>query len=259
MSELTVNQLLEEAKKLGEPMVLRVPLTVLMSEAVQVANFIKSHWEPCDRRPGLKTVGARLPLTLIDELIRMRDVLQAAQNEYEMCINPKINTPEMISRARFVLSEITAILDWYLDDGVEDENDAKFAALNTAHVDDNDAASTLAQALFDYATLAKPLAGELDGLGEFDASMIEEAFVLADQLGQVPATPTERSEAAKDLKWKRDLLASLLQTRIVEIRATARFVYRRFPDVYREVTSAYERKRRAAAKRAKMENAAAAE
>ncbi|MBN2671957.1 MAG: hypothetical protein JXX29_09790 [Deltaproteobacteria bacterium] len=107
MTEQTVDQLLEEAKKLGEPMALRVPLTVLMSEAVQVASFIKSHWEPSDRRPGLKSVGTRLPLAVAEKLIEIRDVLQAAQNEYEMCINPKINTPEVVSRARFVLSEIT--------------------------------------------------------------------------------------------------------------------------------------------------------
>lgn len=42
------------------------------------------------------------------------------------------------------------------DDGVEDDNDAKFAALNPARMDNNDAASTLAQALFDYAALAMP-------------------------------------------------------------------------------------------------------
>ena len=252
MTQRTVDELLAEARALGQSSNLKVPLTVMMSEAIQVAKFILSHWAATSRRPGLESAGRKMSQTMADEIRVIRDELQKAQSDYEMFIDPKVDSATLIKRGREILSELTAVLEWYLDDGVEDENDARFAALKTAHAEDNDAASTLAQTLHDYASLASPLTPELDGLGNFDAGMIGEAFDIADQLADVPASPNVRSDAARDLKEKRDLWACLLQQRIQLVRAAARFVFRDFPEEYQKVASAYERRRRAAAKRARL-------
>jgi hypothetical protein len=77
-----------------------------------------------------------------------------------------------IARGRFLLSELTAVLAFYFDDGVEDEKDAQLARVDAEHEDDPQTADALAAALDNYATLAVAHRKELDGLGGFEASYI---------------------------------------------------------------------------------------
>ena len=88
--------------------------------------------------------------------------------------------------------------------------------------------------------------------------MIDEAFLLADQLGEVPSIPNVRSDKARQLKETRDRLAGLLQIKIRLVRSAARFVFRDYPDVQRDFASAYGRHRRAAAKRNRLNQEKAA-
>jgi hypothetical protein len=59
------------------------------------------------------------------------------------------------------------------------------------------------------------------------------------------------SQAAKLL---RDRMANLLQDKISFVRSAARFVFRSDPDIIKEVTSSYERRKRAASRREKIAN-----
>lgn len=242
------------AAQAGHPTNLRVPFDVLLTEAVAAAKFGNLYWEATERRPGLSSAGSKLPRTICEEILSLRRAVQDAQTAYLLIVDPKTDTKTLLAEGRNALSEITAVLEWHLDDGIEDEADIQLANLKANHKDDTDSAASLAQALHDYGTLAKPLNEQLQGLGNFDASLIDKALQLADQLGAVSLAPNVRSEEAKNAKYLRDQLSSLLQQKIRLVRAAARFVYRDHPEIYREVTSTYERRRRAAAKRVKQQD-----
>jgi hypothetical protein len=154
-------------------------------------------------------------------------------------------------RGRFLLDEITAALEWHFDDGVQDENDDKLAALGKAHADDPETMDALASALDDYAALAEPHRAALDGLGGFDAAHIDEARKVAAALRDAPQTAIALSPAARDAIKLRNQMVSLLWERMSAVRAAAKFVYRGEPKILRESSSAYERRKRAASRRAK--------
>ena len=238
-----------EAEAISDPKPIGLPLDVLVGESVEVAKFLRKYWEAGQRRPGLSSAGPKLSPEVADEILSVRDAVQDAQTEYLLIIEDKVPTKDLMAQGNKQLGEITGVLEWHLDDGVNDDADTRLSQLKEAHSDDTSSADSLAQALHDYATLAKPLAGELDGLGNFNAATIDEAFETADRLGEVQPGGTPRSEAATDAIFLRNQLANLLKGRMRLVRSAARFVFRDHPEIVREVTSAYERKRRAAARR----------
>lgn len=246
-----------EAQRIGEPAGLRVPFRTLLGESVEVAKFVSQYWNPAGSRPGLSSAGTKLPSTIAEDILSLRDAVQDAETGYQMVVEPKVDTEALKARGTQLLNDITATLEWYLDDGQETDEDVQLANLQAAHADDTGSADNLAQALHDYATMAGPMADQLSGLGNFDASGIEEALRIADQLGEVTLTPTARSEKARDAKLLRDQLANLLSDKVRLVRSAARFVFRNQPEISRLATSAYERRRRAEARRAKAAGATA--
>lgn len=151
---------------------------------------------------------------------------------------------------RAKLSEITAVLEFLFDDGVEDERDAQLARAKQAN-DDTTAQLALASALTDYSNLGDHYRDEIDGLGDFDVAMLDEAKELAAALRkrstQGTAAAKKKSSAAID--W-RNRLATVLAREVASVRSAARFVFRHHPALVREAASAYERRVRAARKRA---------
>ena len=146
-----------------------------------------------------------------------------------------------VGRATYLASEIDAAIAFLFDDGIEDEKDGKLAAIRAAHADTGTSANALAAELADYVKLASEHRAALDGLGGFDAALIGEAKELVAQLRE--HAPIESAEADEALD-ERNRLITLLQRRVGLVRAAARFVFRRDPAIIREVTSAYERRRR---------------
>ncbi|WP_437939441.1 hypothetical protein [Sorangium sp. So ce341] len=61
------------------------------------------------------------------------------------------------------------------------------------------------------------------------------------------------SRQAQEALLLRNKLAALLVERMGLVRSAARFVFRSQPEIVREVTSAYERRKRAAARRSKAQ------
>ena len=88
-------------------------------------------------------------------------------------------------------------------------------------------------------------AGEL--AGGFDAALLDEIPALAKAL-RAPTSggATERSPAATEALQRRNLL----HERIGRVRSAAQFVFRARPEIAREVTGTYLRRKRAAARRA---------
>jgi hypothetical protein len=239
---------------------LTLPIDVLVGESPEVVNFVRKYWEPSGGRPGLKDAGAKLQRTIDEEILSLRGAVQEAQTAYLLIVEPKPASAGAIERAKFVLGEVTATLDWLLDDEVVEDADAQFAQVKAAHRDDTDGADNLAQALHDYATIAKPLVSRMAAVGGFNPELVDEAFRLASELGEVRQTPAPASAKSEEARRVRNGLALLLQDRVALVRAAARFVFRRHPEVVREATSAYERRRRAESRRrATAKNAAVKE
>jgi hypothetical protein len=241
-----------------------VPLHVLFGEAVDVARFVERYWKPelgenkeVVRRGLSSAAGpkSRLYPKIGEDILSLQRAAQDAQTRYLLTVNPTAPADPM-ERGSHILDELTATLEWLFDDGVEDENDAKLAALESAHGDDPATADALASALDDYAALAEPHRKAMDGLGGFDAKHIDEARKVAKALREKPASPANASADAKQAAALRNKVVTLLADRMSAVRAAARFVFRDRPDIVREATSAYERRRRAAARRAKAKKEA---
>jgi hypothetical protein len=233
-----------------------LPLFVLFGEAVDVARFFRTYWASSTGadgsivRHGLETAGAKLSADTDEKILTALESAQKAHTRYQLIVEPG-RGPALRARGEFVLSEITSTLEWHFDDDIEDDDDARLANLTELHGALGDSADAMALALEDFAALAAPHRDAINGLGGFDAALIDEAPRLAAELRALPRTRARTPEAAAALADRNAKVAALYAL-VRTTRAAARFVFRAHPDIVREATSAWERKRRAAARRAAM-------
>ncbi|HSO00487.1 MAG TPA: hypothetical protein VLS89_19480 [Candidatus Nanopelagicales bacterium] len=243
-----------------------VPLHVLCGEAVDVAKFFEKYWEPqLDKgrvtRPGLSSAvrkggkKGRFSAKTGEEILSLQRATQEAQTRYLLTVE-KNDSPR--ARGEFLLGEMQAALGWLFDDGIEDEKDQMLARLEAAHEDRPGSNDALASALDDHAHLGEQYRDELDGLGGFEAGFLDEARQVAAALRARPAQAEPLSSEARAALDLRNRLASVLQAKMTLVRSAARFVFRRNPEIVREVTSAYERRKRAAGRRKEEAEATAA-
>lgn len=240
-----------------------VPWFVLMQEASTASAFVVRHWTQAggagdapSTALGLESVAKHLPASVADEILELQAAAQEAHLAYLLLAKPKISGVQR-QRAELVLSEITAALEFLFDDGVTDQRDAQLAAVQGAHADDGESNAAIASALEDYASLARLYQSELDGLGGFDAAMLDEVAELVQALREPPSGgATDRSPETAAALAKRNGLGNLLYDRILRVRSAAQFVFRARPEIVREVTSTYLRRQRAAARRAAAAKAA---
>lgn len=245
----------------------RVPLQVLLDEAVDLARFFRDHFatvrgeDGAVLRLGLDTVagpGRKLSATSGADLLSLRDAVQEAQSSYLLSIPRRDRTAEV--RARVVLRELRAALSYLFDDGVVDRRDAQLESVARS-TGGSRSVSALASDIGSTAALADRYRAELDGLGGFDVRLIDEGkalfnkVLLASPSGEVPPRPPVDPGAALGL---RNRLVTLLTERMTTIRDAARFVFRGSPPIVREATSPYERRRRNASRRAEKEKRTAA-
>ncbi len=232
-----------------------VPFHVLLGEAVDVARFFDTYFHSTEDRAGLDTVvdeKRHLTERTGKDILSLREATHQASTAHQLAATPWAAAP--LERAAFVLDEITATLEWLFDDGVEDERDAQLVNVKKAHAETPDSHDAWAAELDDYAALAGRYREEIAGRGGFDVALIDEAKALAAELRNRPATPAAPTESVASAKALRDRLAALLFSRMAAVRTAARFVFRNRPAIIREATSAYERRRKAA--RRKAENKA---
>jgi hypothetical protein len=240
----------------------RVPLHVLLDEAVSVARFFESHYPTLRNedgtvaRIGLDSVarpGRDLTASTAAEVLSLREAIHEAQVRYVEASAPRPGPP--LARMRFVLKEIRGALGFLLDDGKRDVRDVQLEQLEASGSGSPRSTSALILALYQLATFANTHRAELDGLGGFDAALIDEAFALVDATKALPPV-VPLAELPSDVLDLRNRLAMLLAARMSVVRAAARFVFRASPAIVREATSTYERRRAVAARRAKHEKKA---
>jgi hypothetical protein len=243
---------LDEATALGSAdNPLKVPYDIALHEAGQVAGFMRRYWDPTPGLPGLSQVKARLPKSTGEDIVSLVHGLQEAQTKLLLLVDPVV--VNLGERARFLVDEIESALDFLLDDDVEEPADAQLAALQAFHAQGGQRSSALHQALSDYGALAESLKDRLVEVDDgFDVAMIAEAKELALKLAAAPAAPPPALADVKSAVHVRNGLLSLLMGRVALVRKGAARVFRAFPETYREVTSTYERRKRAATRRAKV-------
>jgi len=220
---------------------LAVPLFTLLGEAQDVAHYFREYYK-ADKKagmPGLADGG--LEANVADEIESLIKEASAASTQYWLTVDPKADVTK-IERARFIVDEIGAVMEYFLDDGVDDEDDKRLANVVAAHKDAPETADALALALEGYAALAEMHAKDIDGLGGFDAKMIAEAKTLATELREAPSAPP--SPASTTALAVRNRVLQLLDRRVRSVRAAAKFVFRAQPKLARGAASAFERKRR---------------
>ncbi|WP_437817441.1 hypothetical protein [Sorangium sp. So ce1078] len=234
---------------------LSVPYDVAVREAVAAAAFVKKYWEPDGDRPGLKRVKSRLPASSSEELLSIVHAVQEAQTRLLLIVDPAV--ADVGERARFVVDELESALEFLLDDDVDEPADAQLARIKEFHAQDGQRSSALSQALRDYAGLAESLKDRLvEADEEFDVRLILEARKLAEDLQRRTLETIPEGGTSAAATTIRNQLLHLMLERVGAIRKTAAHVFRRHPEIVREVTSAYERRRRAATRREKARKAA---
>lgn len=233
---------------------LRVPYDIALKEAGQVASFLFKYWEPTAGLPGLERVKARVPKSTGDDIVSLVHATQEAQTKLLLLVDPVV--VDQGERARFLVDELESVLEFLLDDDVTEDADTQLAALKAFHAQSGQRSSVLHQALSDYAALAESLQARLVEVDEaFDVALIAEAKELSVKLAAAPAAPPPAQEAVKSAVLARNGLLKLLSGKVALVRKAAAHVFRGFPETYREVTSTYERRRRAAKRRAKGKEA----
>ncbi len=253
MTELNEKLLREAALLSATESALRLPVAVLLGEAVDVVGFCRKYWRAerspvtgAEVRPGLELAGESGPLApqIVDEISALERLTYEAHRSYMLAVGPATTDD---SRARAVLSELTAALDWAFDDERHDEWDLRLSKLREQHERRFDTQDGLALALEDYAGLAEMAKALLAQIPAFDARLIAEAQALASSV-RARSAPRDDAEAARELS-NRNRYATLLLRRMQRVRRAARFVFRHHPEIAQKATSAYERRKRNAARR----------
>lgn len=235
---------------------LNVPYHVALQEAAEVADFVERYWEPVGDRPGLRRVQKRLPLSTAEEMRSLVRAVQESQTRLLMQVDPVV--VDLGDRARFVVDGLESAIEFTLDDGVREEADLKLEQIKAFHSQDGQRSDALSQTLRNYAALADELVTRIQEDDEgFDPSLITEARALADQLaakGPVAQATEEAQKKSRALTHTRNHMLHLLVDRVRLVRRTAAHVFRGYPAILREVTSSYERRRRAEARRKKSQD-----
>lgn len=245
----------------GGDVALGTPMNVFLGESLDCATFLRTYWKAETRGgavvvPGMESAakggdGERaFGLRTADEIVALHNAAQAAQTEYLLATKLTKSAANLLARGATLLDSWTATLEWAFDDDVEDDKDAQLAAVRAAN-EDSDSVDGMASALADYGGLAQKHISELTGVLDFDPATIDEGLKLSVQLRETNALLETNPEAREALARRNNALA-LLQKRVSRVRKAARLVFRgEHAEIARKVTSAYQRRARAAARRAK--------
>lgn len=231
-----------------------LPHSVFLGESVDAASKARQYWSPRGEGalaiPGLSQAGPRMYEGLPDDLVELVNLGQQAQVDYLLTVNPSASK-ELLLKVQKLTDDIEAVLEFHFDDGVEDEKDAQLTAVKA---NDSDTIDGMALDLEEVVALAGRYVEELKTIELFDPAWLEQGKAAAAELRALPPARYSTPEAKEKLGYRNQIF-SLIAKKVREIRAAARLTFRSRPDIVRQFTSAYERRRRTALNRAKMKRA----
>jgi hypothetical protein len=242
------NYWLEKSALLPPDNPLNVPYNVALLESAQAAKFVDEYWEGDATRPGLERFSSRLPRATADEIRALIVAVQWQQTKLLLLVDPV--AIEAGPEANELIDELESTLGFVLDDGVEEPADLQYAQIKQYHSQDGQRSGVMAQALRDYSALAELMKGRILEVDQgFDVTLITRARALADKLALAPAAAANPTDQERE-RAARNRLLGLLMQKVSLVRTTAAHAFRKYPEIVRKVTSAYERRRRAAARKA---------
>ena len=227
---------------------LTMPVYAMLTEATKVAEYFRDHYKGDKKKdvPGFADAG--IPASTGDEIDSLVKEASAAFSAYNQAANPKTGATK-IERARFIVDEVQAVLEYYLDDGVEDEDDKRLANVVASHKDVPETAAALSLELEDWASFAELHRDGIKGLGLFDVSLLDEAATLGAELRADAAHADPTPALTQAALATRNRYLQLLDARVRLVRTTARFAFRHHPAIAQKAVSTYDRARRIQAKR----------
>lgn len=244
MSQQAVERWREEALQLEQVASMGVPLAVFLQEVADLLAFAKKYAQPDPKGayPGLSSVNKLVDTEALTEEIE--SLLDAARTLHSQVLFPsttKKAEKELVARCQHLVDELSAALEFILDDDVKDPADEALRIAQARAAEDASRA-TLAQALSDYTAIAEQVQERLMLLEDFDPTLLEEAKEKSAALIAL-GSPTQGRTASPEIDL-RNRVFTLLKSRVNELRRVARFVFRNHPDIAKLVSSSYERRRR---------------
>jgi hypothetical protein len=146
--------------------------------------------------------------------------------------------------------EIDATLEHWFTAHHDGDDLAKLQRIRAEHAKAGESASALGVELGAYAQLAAPFKNKLDGVGGFDASLVDEAHKLSTELVDKSTQPAQLGPNERAALERRNRVLNVLEAKVNKVRADARFIFRHDPATVRQATSSYERSRRKKARAA---------
>lgn len=234
-----------------------VPHGVFFGESVDVAGKAEMYWSPKGEGalavPGLTQAGPRMFEGIPSKVVDLVKLGQEAHVDYLLTVNPSASK-ELLLQVQTLTDKIESVLEYVFDDGVEDEKDAQLAAVKANDSDTIDGMALDLEEVVGLATLHLDL---MKTVPLFDEAWLAQGKAAAEALRALPPGRYSTPEAKAKI-GRRNQIFSLIAKNVREIRAAARLVFSSHPDIYRQFTSAYERRRRTALARAKAKAKAAA-
>ncbi len=235
----------ERAEAISEPQAPSVPLNVLLDEAALVAHFVSRYWKDDGNRPGLCQAGSEVQKDIGKEILELCRAVREAQTLYLRLSEEKVDTRQVADRGRFLLREFKHVAKWaFRAEGAELAR-KRLRSLRRSYRNKPQKSAYLAAELRDYAQLLGEHQEFVAGIEGFDPALIEDVQKIAKQLPTIRPGRPKKSKACGETLLLRRQLTHLVMERVRLVRTAARFVFRNHRPIVREITSSYERKRRA--------------
>ena len=172
-----------------------------MSRRADVAKFARARWASAVNEktkavvvPGLGSAAARAPATpfsavpvlhegTAQEIVVLYSLTQDAQTRALLSATSTGGAVHPRFEAEKLAGDMLAAADSYLDDGVENDDDARLRAVRDAHANDASTDAALAGALHDYAALVETLLPGIDGRNQPGMPLLE---LRDDFVGELP-------------------------------------------------------------------------
>ena len=235
-----------EAEVANQPTVVDdvgTPVSIYTSESIGVAVRVEWHQEPRD--PIVQTFAAhkaRMGGDVGPEIVYLVDQARLADS---MVAQGRVSVSDtLVERARGMLTRLRSAVELVVDDEVRDDKHKLVEALRRAHDSVPANIPALASALAAYVDVCRVLCDELSDLDGFEPAMVDEAAEAADILSA--RTTRTKNLATRSARLRRNRLLDMIRRRIAKIRKVARFAFATYPDVVRELFSAYNRELRRA-------------
>jgi hypothetical protein len=220
----------------SEPrIVLAIPRDAILREARHVCALMRDHSYSFAGIPGLPSVAALV------------DAVKAADEDSTSKATSNGNERSDLTReCRAVMTELRRVLTFHGETSGDETLRERLAKARSVDKRDGSSRAAVATRLSMWAALANEHRRAIEGLGGFETKTIARAKELADQLrSSFPRQEAKNATAARNAK-----LVALVEL-VRKVRLAARFVFRDQPQIARQFTSEYERKRRARSRRKK--------